>query len=153
MPQFETSVTIARPSLAVFEFLSRPANLAVISPPQMQVAFIDAPEQYAVGCRVEFEIRGFGPAQRIVHEVLRVEPPRRLTERQIQGPLKHWVHDRLLEPEGDDAVRLIEQIEFEPPGGLLRFLLTEDRIIAALRDSFAHQHQQLRRRLESATAG
>jgi hypothetical protein len=43
----------------------------------------------------------------------------------------------LIEPhENPELVTLINRIEFEPPGGLLGFLVTEDKILETLDDGF-----------------
>jgi ligand-binding SRPBCC domain-containing protein len=47
-------------------------------------------------------------------------------------------------------VEIIDKIEFEPPGGILGFMITADKIHESLEAGFYHRHQQLKKLLESA---
>jgi ligand-binding SRPBCC domain-containing protein len=147
MARFESSVVVSSSPHAVFDFLLRPANIALISPPQMGLSFIDAPELLATGTRLEFQVQGFGPPQRIIHEIIEVEAPRRFLERQVKGPLRHWVHEHLVEHESPGQVVVIDRIEFEPPGGLVGLLVTEHKILQSLSAGFDHRHRELKRLL------
>ena len=149
MAEFEASVTISAAAETVFDFLLRPANLERISPPDMAIRFLDAPERIEHGHLLEFDFDGFGMVQRIVHEIITLEPPLLFTERQVTGPLKRWVHEHRVEPVASGEVLVVDRIEFEPPGGLLGMMLTESRIVSTLREGFEHRHRELRRLLET----
>src|SRR5580765_1770936 len=85
MPVFETSVTVDCPREQAFDFLLRPANVVLISPPELGLNFIDAPEVVSLGSRIEFKIQGYGQVQTIVHEITALDHPERITETQVQG--------------------------------------------------------------------
>lgn len=147
MPQFSSSVLIDCPQEKVFDFLTRTENSLAISPPDMAMRYLDVPETLSLGSKVEFELGGFGVPQRVHHEVSAFDRPRLFTESQVTGPLRQWVHQHILEAQGDKTL-LTDQIEFEPPGGMIGFLITADRIMESLQKGFAHRHAELKRRLE-----
>ncbi len=150
MAEYETSVMIATTPERLFDFLIRPTNLLKISPPETKLKFLSAPEEFATGCRFEFQISAIGPVQRITHEITHLNRPLGFTERQVSGPLKHFRHEHILESNGDTHVRLINRIEFEPPGGLAGFLITESWIRDSLEAGFEHRHRELKRIIEQA---
>lgn len=149
LASFETSLLLNCTAETVFDFLVRPANVLKISPPEMQVSFFQPPEVLELGSRIEFEVRGYGQAQQMIHEITQIEVPTGFTEQQVKGPMKHWIHEHVFESAGDGGITVIDRIEFEPPGGLLGFLLTESRIVGSLQSGFAHRHRQLKQLLET----
>lgn len=148
MARFESSVTVEVSPEKVFEFLARPANIRNVLPPDAGLVLVEAPDVLELGSRLEFELRGFGPVQRIVHEIVEFESPYRFTENQVHGPLKQFVHEHLVEPSDGRLALVIDRIEFEPPGGVAGFLITEDWIRGSLESSFDHRRRELKRLLE-----
>ena len=144
MALFEACVTINSTGVAVFEFLARPVNLPHITPPEAGLRLVRCPERFAQGCRFEFQMTGFGPVQHFLHEIVAFDEPRAFTERQIQGPLRRFVHEHVVEPAGDGNVRVIDRVEFEPPGGLLRFVVSEERILKSLKSALEYRHRELK---------
>jgi len=151
MANFEASVTLSCTQEAVFEFLVRPVNIAAISSPQMGLNFINAPERLELGSRLEFQFKEFGLVQHVLHEITEFDPPHRYLERQVTGPLQHWVHEHLVETNGAGRVVVTERIEFEPPPGLAGFVVTAGKILQSLKTGFEHRHQELKRLLEQAS--
>ena len=147
MPEFKAQVVLACPQVEVFEFLIRPANVLMISPPETALNYIDVPEVVELGSKIEFELGGFGPPQRIVHEITAFESPEMFEESQVSGPLGEWGHKHSIEPH-DEGAHLTDLIEFEPPGGIAGFLVTADRILESLQTSFGHRHQEMKKMLE-----
>lgn len=150
MPVFEASVTIDCPREQAFEFLLRPANVALISPPDLGLAFVSAPEIVELGSRIEFKIQGYGQVQTMVHEITALVHPHQITEKQIKGLFASWVHEHAFETNDRGQVVVIDRIDFKPPAGLLGMLITANRILEQLEDGFAHRHEQLQKRLGSA---
>ena len=105
----------------------------------------DAPRRFELGSRFEFEGAGFGPVQHFVHEIVEMNPPGNFTEKLIKGPLPHWVHEHVVETNASGEVLVIDRIEFEPPGGLARFLVSEARILDSLKTGFDHRYRELTR--------
>jgi ligand-binding SRPBCC domain-containing protein len=95
-----------------------------------------------------FNLGGFGPVQRITHEITEVVHPTRYIERAVKGPLPHWIHEHIVEPQDGATVIVIDRIEFEPPGGFIGFLVNEEKILESLQKGFEHRHRELKRLLE-----
>ena len=61
------------------------------------------------------------------------------------------MHQHLLEEGPAGHVVSIDRIDFEPPGGLIGFLVTKRKIIDQLEGIFEHRHRQMRKLLGSPT--
>lgn len=147
MPLYETSVDIPAARAHLFEFLIRPANIEKLAPPEAELTFLDAPDVLELGVRFEFQVSGIGPAQRMTHEVTHFEPSSSFTETQVKGPLKLYRHEHILEATSESITRIVDRIEFEPPGGIAGFLVTEQWIRKSFETGFEHRHNELKRLL------
>ena len=150
MAVFQTSVALPCSQQEVFDFLIRPANVARISPPDLGLCFTSAPDVVELGSRLEFKIQGFGQVQTMVHEITDFVAPSKITEKQVRGLMGSWIHDHLLETNAAGEVVVIDRIEFEPPAGLLGLLITKNRILDQLEESFDHRHDVLKKLLLAA---
>ena len=150
MPSLETSSTICCPAEKVFDFLTKSENLVKIMPDELKLRVVAAPEQLSLGSRLELQILAFGPPQNVVYEVTEYSRPHRFTERQIKGLLGRYVHDHEFTPRDNGEVVVTDRIEFEPPGGLMGFMLTADRLRSMLQQGLTHRHAELKRLLESS---
>jgi ligand-binding SRPBCC domain-containing protein len=148
MAILEASVSIRCPAERVFDFLTRTENFPKIVPPDLQLRLVQSPERLALGSRFEVQILGFGVPQNVIYEITEFVAPHRFQESQVKGPLGRYVHEHLLVAEVDGAVLVTDRIEFEPPGGLLGFLLTAERLRTSLEDGMTHRHRELKRLLE-----
>ena len=142
MAEIEASVNLACSIEEAFDFLTRPENIARISPPESGFCIIEAPEILTLGAEFEFKIQGFGQIQQMVHRVTQYERPRMYVDEQIEGPLGHWAHEHIL-TENDNGVTLTDKVTFSPPGGLLGLLISEAKLLDSLDDGFYHRHRKL----------
>lgn len=146
MAVFETRVAVGSPVDSVFDFLLRPANAVRISPPDLGLVLVEAPEIIVPGSRMSFKVQRWGQVISMLHEIVSVTPPSGFVEQQVNGPFRSWVHHHLVEPTAEGTV-IIDRIEFEPPGGLIGLLVTRQKILEQLEDGFAHRHEQLQQLL------
>jgi ligand-binding SRPBCC domain-containing protein len=144
MAVFEHEQFVQCPADRLFDFLSRPENAVRLSRPDSRPTFTAAPEVIYQGAELEFELRAYGQVQSLVHVITAYEPPRRIVEEMVHGPLEDWVHEHLFH-QHDGGVRLVDRITFEPPRGMLGWLLTEERILASLQSGFDWRTQELDR--------
>src|SRR5262249_3003771 len=144
---FETTTDLPHPPEVVFDLLSETATQVRLSPPELHMRLTDGPAKLSLGSQMAVQIRRAGIAQTIVSVVTAFEPATLLVIEQRQGPLKRFVHTHRLEA-ADGGGRLHDQVDFEPPGGLLGFLLTESRIRDELAEMFAFRVRALRQLLE-----
>jgi ligand-binding SRPBCC domain-containing protein len=148
MPEFQSSLTVPRPPVEVFAFFLRPRNLLALAPPDMHLELLDGPDLLQAGAKLSWKTRRLGISQRIVTEVTALEPGTRLVEEQREGPLRKFIRTLRFE-EVPEGTRVTEVIEFEPPGGLLGFVVTAGMIEQDLRSAAAHRDRQLRELLGS----
>lgn len=142
MAQYEHQQRLACSVESLFDFLTRPVNQVRLSQPESRLTFFDPPDVIASGDELEFEVRAYGTTQSVTHEIVTVERPRLIVERMLHGPLEELEHEHLFEPDADGAV-LIDRIRFQPPGGMIGLLLTEDRLRKSFADSFAYRNRIL----------
>jgi len=147
MAFFEHSFTVSRPTSVVWEFLSDVNNIARCTPPEAKIDILEAPGSIAVGERFRFRVRAFGQSREALHEIVEVTPGSVFVENQVEGPAKSWVHRHAVESLGDSDSRVLDQIEFEPPGGLAGLLVTETVIRKGLERVFAHREREMTRLL------
>jgi ligand-binding SRPBCC domain-containing protein len=141
------SITSTSPILtcgpsALRAFLGRPANLPQISNPELELEIVKAPPEVMVGERIEFRITAYGFKQRATHEYLTTSDIL-ILESQIDGPLRAWQHAQKIEIVTSDSCRLIDDIEFQCPGGMLGYLLTESRIKESLEEGMDFRYSTL----------
>lgn len=150
MPQIEASVSIRCLVDQVFDFLTQAENFSKIIPPDLQLKFVQAPERLERGSRFEVQILGFGLPQNVIYEITDFARPERFTESQVKGPLGRYVHEHVFTSQADGTVLVADRIQFEPPGGMLGFLLPADRLQKSLEQGLSHRHRELKRLLESS---
>ena len=148
MAEFKSSVTVAAPIEEVFEFLIHTANATKISPPEMGLVFVSAPDVLQVGSRLDFKVQAWGHVQQMVHEITELERPTSFAEKQVKGPFKLWYHWHQLMSTDMGHTVVTDRIEFEPPGGLIGLLVTKTKILDHLEEGFEHRHERLRKLLE-----
>jgi ligand-binding SRPBCC domain-containing protein len=150
MPRVEASVFVRSPIERIFDFLTSSENFTKIVPPDLQLRLVQSPPRMALGSRFEVQILGFGMPQNVIYEITEFSHPHRFQESQVKGPLGRYVHEHDFAPQEDGTVRVIDRIEFEPPGGLLGFLLTAERLKTSLEQGLTHRHRELKRLLEAS---
>ena len=148
MPSLEASVTIRCPVEKAFDFLTQTDNLFQIIPDELKLRVVSAPPQLQLGSRLEVQILAFGPPQNVTYEVTDYTRPHRFTETQVKGMLPRYVHEHLFSVQDGGMVLITDRIDFEPPGGLLGFMLTADRLRTTLNQGLVHRHSSLKRILE-----
>jgi ligand-binding SRPBCC domain-containing protein len=127
MPVFESAVDLACSPQQAFEFLARPANLLLVTPPDVNMTLVDAPERLTLGSKITAKVSKFGVPQKITNEVTAFEEGVGFTDVQVSGPFKKFEHTHRVEPAGS-GTRIFDRIEYEAPGGLVGLLLTNKKI-------------------------
>jgi ligand-binding SRPBCC domain-containing protein len=147
MAVFEHETEFACSVEGLFDFLCRPANISRLSDPNVGIRFLSAPEVVYAGSSLEFEIVSFGQKIQATHQIVQFERPRLVIEQQVSGPMKAWKHvHEYVETENGSLKR--DRVEFQLPGGLLGFLLNDQKIIDHLEDGFFYRQQQVNKLIE-----
>jgi ligand-binding SRPBCC domain-containing protein len=132
-----------RPVSEIFSFFIQPANLVLVSPPELKLRVVDGPDRLSLGARLTLTGRRWGVSQRVVSEVTTFDPNRRFVDSQVLGPFQKWVHTHTFE-EIPGGARVHDAIEYEPPGGLLGLVVTAGTLARNLEWIFAYRVQKLR---------
>jgi len=148
MLKFETSAVLSCSAAALRRFLGCPANLPEISDPDIELQILSAPETVQEGARIEFRILSFGLRHRMAHEY-RLVSESEIFEVLMDGPLPAWQHRQQLQDLGPTECRLTDTVEFQLPGGMLRFMLTEERIRESLTTGMEFRYQALQQLAET----
>lgn len=146
MAEVEAQVELACSAENVYDFLTHPREAVALSPPEMNLTLVNAPDVLTPGCHVEFQVEAYGMKQPFKHHIMEMDRPHMFREEQLEGLFQSLVHTHRLESNGDGRVKLTDHVVFEPPGGLAGFLLTEKRLVEWMEKSFAYSHAQLRQR-------
>lgn len=143
MPLFETQVALACPPESLFDYLIRPANVMNLNPPDMNLTLLEAPEIVGEGSQVRLQVEAFGYKQQLLHEIINFQRPGGFLLREVEGVLKKFEHLHRLEGGPNGTTIFIEQVEFEAPGGMVGFLLTETKIREGMEKNFGFRHEEL----------
>ena len=143
MPHYTITLEIPHPLPDLFTYLTRPKNLVQLAPPDLNLELLNAPDLMILGSRLVWKGRRWGVSQQITQEVVTFERDKLIIVEQQQGPLKRWVHANHFEATGT-GTRIVEKIEFEPPGGLLGFVVTADAIRKELEKLLAYREKKLK---------
>jgi ligand-binding SRPBCC domain-containing protein len=119
--------------------------LPEISDPDIELEILKAPELVAAGEKIVFRVTAMGLRQRMTHEYLLADELE-IHESLVEGPLPVWRHRQILEVLGAQQCRLTDEVVYETPGGLLRFVLTEERIRESLESGMSYRYSALAER-------
>jgi ligand-binding SRPBCC domain-containing protein len=138
--RFVKESVIRAPRERVFAFHELPDALARLTPPWESSRVLRAAPSLRPGGRALIETRLFGLAPvRRVAEHTAYDPPRMFEDVQLSGPFRSWVHRHLFEPHENGSVPR-DEIDFEPPLGMLGRLAAPFFIEPRLRRLFDYRH-------------
>ena len=148
MSDFQASIVLPRPRDETFEFLRRPANLLNMFPADTAGNLcMKHPEIMSVGECIEFKVKAMGAQFLFVHEVTQLTASELIVVKQIQGPFKAWTQEQHFADSGDGNTLLTSIIRFDPPGGMLGFVVTRKLILSQLQNWVGQGHQLLKQEL------
>ncbi len=111
---------VPRPLAEVFEFFSRPENLAKITPQRLGFVILTPPPiVMKPGAIIEYHIRVFGVKLHWITEITVCEPPHRFVDRQMKGPYKTWHHTHTFKALDANRTLITDEVLYELPLGLL----------------------------------
>lgn len=143
MPHYTTTLEIARPLGEMFSYFTTPRNLLNFTPPDLNLELLTAPETLTLGARLVWKGRRWGVSQQIVQEVATFDVEKLIVVEQKQGPFARWIQAHHFE-KADTGTRIVEKIEFDPPGGMLGLLMSAKLILADLEKLSAFRQSKAR---------
>jgi ligand-binding SRPBCC domain-containing protein len=141
--QYTVSLEIAHPLANLFAFLTKPKNLVQLAPPDLHLELLTAPDILALGSRLIWKGRRWGISQQIIQEVATFDRKKLIVVEQKKGPFARWVHASHFEAT-EAGTKIVEKIDFDPPGGLLGYMITADSIRKDLQRLLAYREQKLK---------
>ena len=150
MPEFNDSVTVPTGAATVFSFFRDPRNALLLAPPELHLEITAAPAVLEVGAQVEFKGRRWGVTHRSVIEITALEDGKLLSEVQRAGPFREWRRVQRFEALDATATRVVDEVTFEPPGGLLGLVVTVAFVERELTSLYAYRKRRLHEMFPSA---
>ena len=153
MGDFQASVVLPRPRDDLFNYMRDPRNLLKLFP-ESTTKHLDArlPEFLDAGESLELHFKVFGSQFHVIQQISDLLRPERIVATQLKGPFRKWVHQLRFEDAPEGGTRLTNAIHFEPPGGLLGFIVTSKQIVTYLDECLTDGHERLRRALAEQPA-
>ena len=137
----------------VFEFHLRPKNLARVNPPWIKVLSLEGPEKLKPGAILRLKVLSCGVPQGWEVRVQTVEdfsgtPAKAfILDEAVKGPFPFWRHLHEFREAPDGTTKLVDQIEFLPPGGVAGVILVP-MIKLMLKKMFEARHEATKRLFE-----
>lgn len=144
---FRHETEIAASLDEAFDFFSRPANLVALTPRWLRLEIESGPERVTgAGAVLALRMRPFGLAVRWDAEIVAHDPPHSFEDVQRRGPWRHFRHRHAFVATGRGTVRVLDEVEYAPPGPRrLEPLATFFARLSLIR-LFAYRERALRRR-------
>lgn len=147
--QFIHESRISAPPSAVFAFHESPGALERLTPPDQKVKLVEGGGSIRPGDRVVLEMK-VGPFPlRWVALHTEYDPPHLFADRQESGPFARWYHRHRFLDDGLGGTILRDEVDFDPPLGLLGRYLLGPLVARKLRRMFDHRHQMTKQIAES----
>lgn len=146
MPESKTSTCLNCSAETLRAFLGATANLPDISDPDLELEVLEAPDTITENAVIEFRISAYGFKQRMKHQYTKVNDSEIVAE-QIDGPTRAWVHTQSIGSTGPSTCELVDHIEFEPPGGMLGFVMTAAKIQESIQEGMDFRYETLQEKL------
>ncbi|MBM3995170.1 MAG: hypothetical protein FJ303_13610 [Planctomycetes bacterium] len=144
MPHHYTAtLEVARPLPELFAYLTQTKNLKQLTPPELNLELVTAPELLTLGSRLVWKGRRWGISQEITQQVVTFEVDKLIVTKQTEGPLALWVYASQFAV-SEKGTRIVEKIEYDPPGGLLGFIVTADSLRKDFDKLLAFREKKLR---------
>lgn len=128
----------------VFAFHELPDALARLTPPWEKSRVIQPAPDLHIGsvAIVETKLFGLVPVRWVARHTL-YDPPRMFEDVQVKGPFRFWRHRHIVLPHARGAL-LRDEVEYEPPLGLIGRLFAPLLIVPRLQRLFEYRHQVTR---------
>ena len=116
-----------------WKFFSSPKNLSLITPPELDFKILSSldSETYE-GMIIDYKVKPLlGIVVRWQTEIIKVEPGKYFTDRQVRGPYKVWEHTHTF-TESNGGVLMHDEVQYELPlsfiGNIAHHLFVRGRI-------------------------
>ncbi len=132
----------------VWEFISDPENLKVITPEHMgfEITSGNLPERMYPGMIITYNVKPlWGIRMKWVTEITHVEEKRYFVDEQRSGPYYMWHHQHIIEPV-EGGVMMTDIVSYKPPLGFLGAIANGLIIRRQLNDIFDYRERVLEKK-------
>lgn len=133
----------------VFDFHESPDALKLLIPPWENMQVVESAGSLRPGSRVVLKGKKGPVPMRWVAEHTEYDPPHLFADRQVSGPFSYWYHRHHFIDDGQGGTVLRDEVEFQPPLGLVGKWLGGWLIRKQLEKMFAYRHATTKRIIES----
>lgn len=134
----------------IWEFISQPKNLKLITPPSMGFDILthDIPDRIYPGMIIAYHVKPIlGIRMLWVTEITQVQENYRFVDEQRIGPYQIWHHQHIVEPISC-GVLMTDIVSYQPPFGLLGQIANQLLIRRKLEVIFDYRQQVLKKKFE-----
>lgn len=125
MPEYQTKQIVHTDLATCWEFFSNPANLSVITPPDMnfRITFPDPMPRMYQGLIIKYTVSPLlGVPLEWITEITQVKKFEYFIDNQVKGPFKVWHHQHFFK-ETAEGIEMHDVVNFQLPFGKLGELL------------------------------
>jgi ligand-binding SRPBCC domain-containing protein len=129
----------------VWEFISNPENLKIITPEHMGFIITSGnlPKKMYPGMIITYTVKPLlGIKMKWVTEITHIEEKHYFVDEQRSGPYSMWHHQHLIEPV-EGGVMMTDIVSYKPPGGFLGAIANKLVIGRQLEDIFYYREKAL----------
>ena len=111
---------ISKNILDVFDFFSRPENLATITPPKMKFKILTPkPIEMKEGALIDYTVRILGFPIRWRTLITKYDPPNIFVDQQLKGPYSLWHHTHTFTKISDNETLIKDIVTYSIPFGFI----------------------------------
>ena len=143
--QFRRTQTVNRPIKEIWDFISDPRNLKIITPDYMgfDITSENVPDRMYEGMIISYEVSPiFGIKTKWVTEITHLKENSYFVDEQRVGPYKIWHHQHMLES-AKDGTLMTDIVSYQPPLGFLGNIANEILIKRKLNEIFDYRAKKL----------
>lgn len=145
---FHSEIQLPQPVREVFDWHDRPGALGRLLPPWDETEIVETHGTIRNGDGVTLRIRmGLLPVRWVSRHHGFVDGAR-FCDTQVQGPFARWEHEHRFEPLPDGGSRLVDEIQYRLPGGVLGRLFGGRFVRRKLQRVFRYRAGALQRDLD-----
>jgi ligand-binding SRPBCC domain-containing protein len=150
MARYTTSIHIAAPPEAVFDFHADPRNIVKVAAPPVQASLLepyDVPLRLGSLVRLRVVMLGLLP-QLWESEIVLCNRPHEFADEQRRGPFRRWHHRHLFRPTEDGGTELTDDVIYELPTALPFRLMGAEAMTRMMENLFARRQEITRKLIE-----
>lgn len=131
---------------SLYDFHTNSANIARITPPNIDVEFVSTDLESKEGLKVELITKQYFIPTRWEVEIIKLKRPEVVIDIAHKSPFKYWKHTHQFNKKGNMS-ELVDTVEFEMPFGFLGKLVLPI-VYKQLEAMFDYRHQRTKDILE-----